>query len=146
MSIFSMEEVATLRRLMSRLETFVGVFSKEEVDTLCQLMSQLETFFTTSSFLAHTGDLTTALNASATPSDDSWIIDFGASNHMTGRSCFLLIIFVQVGKMLELPRALYHWCLVKAPFLSHLLCHCRLFFIHQILQPIYCPLLVLPMS
>jgi hypothetical protein len=27
---------------------------------------------------------TTALNASATPSDDSWIIDSGASDHMTG--------------------------------------------------------------
>jgi transposase InsO family protein len=84
--IFSMQEVATLRRLMSRLEIFVGVFSKEEVDTLCRLMSRLETFVSASSFLAHTGDLTTALNASATPSDDSWIIDSGASDHMTGIS------------------------------------------------------------
>jgi hypothetical protein len=49
-------------------------------------MSRLETFVTASSFLAHTGDLTTALNASATPSDDSWIIDSGAFDHMTSIS------------------------------------------------------------
>jgi hypothetical protein len=40
MGLFSMEEVAIVRRLMSRLETFVGVLSKEEVDTLYRLMSQ----------------------------------------------------------------------------------------------------------
>jgi hypothetical protein len=36
--IFNIEAVATHHRLMSRLETFVGVFCKEEVETLCRLM------------------------------------------------------------------------------------------------------------
>jgi len=123
----------------------VGNFSKEE-DTLCRLMSQLETFVTASFFLAHTGNLTTAMNASTTPSDDSWNIDSKASDHMIDISCFLLIISVQVGKRLKLPMALNHQSLVKAPFLSHLLCHCHLFFIYQIFFPIYCSLLTSPVS
>lgn len=65
------------------METFVGPFSKEEVDTLHRLMSRLEIFATASSFIAHMGNLATALNASTTPSDDFWIIDLGASDHMT---------------------------------------------------------------
>jgi hypothetical protein len=49
-------------------------------------MSQLETSATASSSFAHTGNLATTLNASATHSDDPWVIDSGASDHMTGMS------------------------------------------------------------
>jgi hypothetical protein len=68
-SLFTKEEVDTLRQLMSRLETFASVFSKEEVDTLHRLMFRLETFATASSF-AHTCNLATTFNASTTLSDD----------------------------------------------------------------------------
>jgi hypothetical protein len=59
--------------------------SKDEVETLCRLMSQLDTPATAFSS-THTGNLPTALNASGTHSDDPWVIDFGASDHMTGMS------------------------------------------------------------
>jgi hypothetical protein len=48
-------------------------------------MSRLDTPATTSSS-ALTGNLATALNASVTPSDDPWVIDFGAFDHMIGMS------------------------------------------------------------
>jgi len=48
-------------------------------------MSRLDTLATTSSF-ALIDNLATALNASATPSDDPWVIDSGASNHMSSMS------------------------------------------------------------
>jgi hypothetical protein len=40
--------------------------SKDEVETLCRLMSRLDTPATASSSFAHTNNLVTALNASAT--------------------------------------------------------------------------------
>jgi hypothetical protein len=49
-------------------------------------MSRLETFATASSSFAHTGNLATALNASAPHSDDPWVIDACASDNMTSMS------------------------------------------------------------
>jgi hypothetical protein len=49
-------------------------------------MSRLDTLVTASSSLTLIGNLTTALNASAIPSDDPWVIDVGASDHMIGMS------------------------------------------------------------
>lgn len=49
-------------------------------------MSQMETYATASSSFTHTGNLATTLNARATYFDDPWVIDLGASNHMTGMS------------------------------------------------------------
>jgi hypothetical protein len=49
-------------------------------------MSRLDTSATASSSFTHTGNLATALHASATPSEDPWVIDSGASDHMTGMS------------------------------------------------------------
>jgi len=63
----------------------MGGLSKDEVEALRRLMSRLDTLATASSF-ALTGNLTTALNASATPSNDPWVIDSGAFDHMTGMS------------------------------------------------------------
>jgi hypothetical protein len=63
------------------METFVRFFSKEEVDTLSAFVSPGNICYCI--ILAYTGDSTIVLNAFATPSDDSWTIHFGASNHMT---------------------------------------------------------------
>jgi hypothetical protein len=60
--------------------------SKDEVEALHRLMSRLDTPATAASSFALTGNLVTALNASATPPDDPWVIDLGASDHMTGMS------------------------------------------------------------
>jgi hypothetical protein len=60
-------------------------FSKEEVETFRKLMSRLETSAILSSF-AYIVNWATALNASATHSDDPWVIDFGASDHLVGMS------------------------------------------------------------
>jgi hypothetical protein len=49
-------------------------------------MSRLDTPTTSSSSLALTVSLATALNASATPSNDLCIIDFDAYDHMTSMS------------------------------------------------------------
>jgi hypothetical protein len=81
----------------SSLSADTGVFSKEEVDTLHRLMSQLET----SSSFTHTNNLATTLNASATHCDDRLVIDLGASDHITDMSCFLHIILVLAKKKLE---------------------------------------------
>jgi hypothetical protein len=69
--------------------TDMGGLSKDEVEALCRLMSRLDTP-TTASSSALTGNLAIALNAFATPSNDPWIIDFGASDHMTGMSLLFL--------------------------------------------------------
>jgi hypothetical protein len=66
--------------------TDMGGLSKDVVEVLCRLISRLDTPATASSSFALTSNLDTALNASATPSDDPWVIDSGASNHMTGMS------------------------------------------------------------
>ena len=60
--------------------------SKEEVEALGRLMSRLDTSAITSSSFAHTGNLATALHASGTPSEDPWVIDSGAFDHITGTS------------------------------------------------------------
>jgi hypothetical protein len=46
----------------------------------------LDTPATATSSSALTGNVATILNASATPFDDPWVIDSGASDHMTGMS------------------------------------------------------------
>jgi hypothetical protein len=46
--------------------TDIGVLSKEEAEALCRLMSRLDTPATAASSSTLTGNLTTALNASAT--------------------------------------------------------------------------------
>jgi len=69
--------------------TDTGALSKEEVETLHRLMSRLDTSAIASSF-AHTGNLATALNAYATHFDDLWVIDSGTSDHMTGISLLFL--------------------------------------------------------
>jgi hypothetical protein len=66
--------------------TDMGGLSKEEVEALRRLMSRLDTSTTASSSFAHTGNLATALHAFATPSEDPWVIDSGASDHMIGTS------------------------------------------------------------
>jgi hypothetical protein len=66
--------------------TNTGGLSKDEVEALRRLMSRLDTLATAASSSALIGNLATALNASATPPDDPWVIDSGASNHMTGMS------------------------------------------------------------
>jgi hypothetical protein len=57
--------------------------SKDEVEALRRLMSRLDTPATAASSSALTGNLATALNAFATPPDDPWVIDSGASDHIT---------------------------------------------------------------
>jgi hypothetical protein len=68
------------------MHLLLGVLSKEEVEALRRLMSRLDTPATAASSSTLIGNLATALNASSTPPNDSWIIDFGASDHMTGMS------------------------------------------------------------
>jgi hypothetical protein len=53
-------------------------------------MSRLDTPASAATSFALTGNLATALNASATPPDDPWVIDSGASDHMTGMSPLFL--------------------------------------------------------
>ena len=107
---------------------------------LCWFMSCLEKFVIVSSL----PDLTTTLNASTTPSNNSWIIDSGASDHMTGIS-FLFSSYNIYSSMEKVRIANGSLSLVfgKGSIFvspSHLLCRCHLFFVYQILQPIYCPL------
>jgi len=66
--------------------TDIGGLSKDKVKALRRLISRLDTPATTASSSALTGNVATTLNASATPSDDSWVIDSGASDHMTSMS------------------------------------------------------------
>jgi hypothetical protein len=84
-------------------------------------MSRLETPATTSSYFAHTDNLVTALNASATQSNDPWVIDFSASNHMAGMSSLFSSYNPCSNK--EKVRIAYGFlcrqCLTKALFLSH---------------------------
>ena len=68
----------------------MGGLSKEAVEAFRRLMSRLDTSATASSSFAHTGNLATTLHASATPSEDPWVIDSGASDHMTGTSPLFL--------------------------------------------------------
>jgi len=70
--------------------TDIGGLSKDEVESLRRLMSRLDTPATTASSSAFTGNLATALNASATPPDDPWVIDSDASDHMTSMSPLFL--------------------------------------------------------
>ncbi|XP_050248742.1 uncharacterized protein LOC126695993 [Quercus robur] len=56
----------------------------EELAQLHQFMARLETPTDTSSSVAHSGNLATALNASSTEYDDPWVIDSGTIDHMTG--------------------------------------------------------------
>jgi len=49
-------------------------------------MSRLDTPTTAASSSVLIDNLATALNASATPPNDPWVIDSGASDHMTGIS------------------------------------------------------------
>lgn len=58
------------------------------INTLHQLRSRLESSALASSFYAYTSNLTIVLNAFATLSYDSWIIDSEAFNHMTSISSF----------------------------------------------------------
>lgn len=64
--------------------------SKEELETLHRPMSQMEPPTTTSSSSAHSGNLASSSNTTSTSniaeSDDLWIIDLGASDHMTSLS------------------------------------------------------------
>jgi hypothetical protein len=61
-------------------------------------LSRLDTPTTTSSSFALTGNLATALNASATPSNDLWVIDSGAFEHMTGMSPLFSLYNPRSGK------------------------------------------------
>jgi len=63
---------------ISSSTTDIGRLSEDEVEALRRLMSRLDTPATAASSSALTGNLTTALNASATPPD--------ASDHMTDMS------------------------------------------------------------
>jgi uncharacterized lipoprotein len=73
--------VSTLHSSSTSVGT--GVLINEEVATLRPLMSQLESSATASS-IAYTSNLVTAMNASDTPFDHSWVIDSGAFDHMIG--------------------------------------------------------------
>jgi hypothetical protein len=64
----------------------IGGLSKDEVEALHRLMSRLDTPTTAASSSVLIDNLATALNASATPPNDPWVIDSGASDHMTGIS------------------------------------------------------------
>ncbi|GKV53382.1 hypothetical protein SLEP1_g59913 [Rubroshorea leprosula] len=58
--------------------------SKEELESIRRLMAQLEGPTTTStSTFAHSGTSASAYNASLTSFSPSWIIDSGATDHMT---------------------------------------------------------------
>jgi hypothetical protein len=64
---------------------------KDEIEALRQLMSRLDTPSVAFSFVL-TGNLATALHAFATPSNDLWIIDSGASDHMTSMFPLFFVI------------------------------------------------------
>jgi hypothetical protein len=82
-------------------------------------MSRLDTPATTSSSFSHTSNLATALNASATPFDDPWVIDSSASDHMTGMSPLFSSYNPCSGKdKIRIADGLYHQCQVKDMFLS----------------------------
>jgi hypothetical protein len=66
--------------------TDIGELNKDKVEALHRLISRLDTPATAASSSALTGNVATALNAFATPSNDPWVIDSGASDHMTGMS------------------------------------------------------------
>lgn len=66
--------------------TDIWGLSKDGVEALRQLMSQLDTLATAAPTSILTSNLATALNASATPFNDSGVTDSGASDHMTGMS------------------------------------------------------------
>jgi hypothetical protein len=70
--------------------TDIGGLSQEEVEALRRFMSRPDTPTTAASSSALTGNLATTLNAFATPPDDPWVIDFGASDHMTSMSPLFL--------------------------------------------------------
>ena len=59
------------------------LFSKEQLNLLQKLISQQPQSIIASGSLAHSGNQLTALNAKQVPSE-CWIIDSGASDHMTG--------------------------------------------------------------
>ena len=60
--------------------------SSSELDTLRRLMTRLDTPTTASSSFAHSGNLATSVSAFTSQSRLPWIIDSGASDHMTGSS------------------------------------------------------------
>lgn len=63
--------------------------SKNELDALRQLMKQLEMLASSfTSLFAQSGRYAFAFSASVSSSRPSWIIDFGASDDMTGNSSF----------------------------------------------------------
>jgi hypothetical protein len=76
--------IPTLDTLPSTID--IWGLNKDKVEVLRRLISRLDTPATAASSSALTGNVATALNASATPSDDPWVIDSGASDHMTGMS------------------------------------------------------------
>lgn len=122
------------------METFVGVFSKEEVATLRPLLSLLH-------FFTHTSNLGMLLNAFATPFDDSLIIDLGASCHMLSiSSLFSSYNLCSEKENVRITDGSVSSVSGKSSILVTPPCHCPLSFISQILQPSYCPLLILPVS
>lgn len=86
--------------------------SKEELESIRRLMAQLEGPTTTStSTFAHSGTSASAYNASLTSFSPSWIIDSGATDHMTGMSSMFssknfLLVETKLGLMMD-PFLLY---------------------------------------
>lgn len=62
------------------------MLTKDEVENFRRLMSQMSTSTAASSAFAHSGNNPTALSASCHTFSHPWIIDSGASDHMTGLS------------------------------------------------------------
>lgn len=70
-----------------------GILSHEEVEAFRRFMSQLDQHPTTSTFsFAHSSIYVISLNASLSTSPSSWVIDSGASHHITSMSSMFFIV------------------------------------------------------